>query len=83
MNIGAGTITANYNPLTKVKSKTILGNDVKIGSNSVLVAPVEVKEGANVGALSVITKDIKEWSLAITRSPLKIVEDYVKRILGK
>lgn len=83
VNIGAGTITANYNPLTKVKSKTILGNDVKIGSNSVLVAPVEVKEGANVGALSVITKDIKEWSLAITRSPLKIVEDYVKRILGK
>lgn len=83
VNIGAGTITANYNPLTKVKSKTVLGNDVKIGSNSVLVAPVEIKEGANVGALSVITKDIKEWSLAITRSPLKVVENYVKRILGK
>ncbi|MDE6137891.1 MAG: NTP transferase domain-containing protein [Candidatus Gastranaerophilales bacterium] len=40
VNIGAGTITANYNPLTRTKSKTVIGNDVKIGSNSVLVAPV-------------------------------------------
>jgi len=77
VNIGAGTITANYNPLTKEKSKTIIANDVKIGSNSVLVAPVEIKEGANVAALSVITKDIPSWSLAITRTPLKILENWV------
>lgn len=83
VNIGAGTITANYNPLTKEKSKTILENDVKIGSNSVLVAPVTIKEGANVAALSVITKNIPEWSLAITRSPLKVIEGWVKKILGK
>ena len=83
VNIGAGTITANYNPLTKVKSKTTLGNDVKIGSNSVLVAPVEIKDGANVGALSVITKNVPEWSLALTRSPLKVVEGWVKRFLNK
>ena len=79
VNIGAGTITANYNPLTKEKSKTVLGNDVKIGSNSVLVAPVEIKEGANVGALSVITKNVSEWSLALTRAPLRIIEGWVRR----
>jgi len=81
VNIGAGTITANYNPLTKVKSKTILGDNVKIGSNSVLVAPVELGEGANVAALSVITKNVPAWALALTRSPIKIVEGWVKRFL--
>ncbi len=83
VNIGAGTITANYNPLNKVKSKTKIGNNAKIGSNSVLVAPVEIKEGANIGALSIITKDIEEWSLAITRAPLKVFKDWVKKQLGK
>ena len=81
VNIGAGTITANYNPLTKEKSKTILEDNVKIGSNSVLVAPVTVKEGANVGALSVITKDIPAWALAITRAPLRVLECWVKKHL--
>ena len=81
VNIGAGTITANYNPLTKEKTKTILKDDVKIGSNSVLIAPVTVEEGANVGAVGVITKDVPAWSLAITRSPLKVVENWVKRFL--
>lgn len=82
VNIGAGTITANYNPLTKVKSKTIIKDNVKIGSNSVLVAPVTIEEGANVGAVGVITKNIPEWSLAITRSPLKLIEGWVKKHLG-
>lgn len=79
INIGAGTITANYNPLTKVKSKTILKNEVKVGSNTVLVAPVTIDEGANIGAGSVITKDIPAWSLALTRSPLKILADWVNK----
>ena len=83
VNIGAGTITANYNPLTKEKSKTIIGDNVKIGSNSVLVAPVKIEEGANVGALSVITKDLPAWALAITRAPLRVIEDWVKKQLGK
>ena len=83
VNVGAGTITANYNPLTKEKSKTIIGDNVKIGSNSVLVAPVKVEEGANVGALSVITKDIPAWALSITRAPLRIIEGWVKKQLGK
>ena len=79
VNIGAGTITANYNAITKEKSRTVLKDDVKIGSNTVLVAPVTVEEGANVGAGSVITKDIPAWALAITRSPLKILADWVTR----
>lgn len=83
VNIGAGTITANYNPLTKVKSKTIIADEVKIGSNSVVVAPVEIEEGANIAALSVITKNIPAWSLAITRAPMKILEGWVSKILKK
>lgn len=78
VNIGAGTITANYNPITKVKSKTIIKDNVKIGSNSVLVAPVTIEEGANVGAGAVITKDVKAWALAITRAPLKVIENWIK-----
>ena len=79
VNIGAGTITANYNPLTKVKSKTVIKDNVKIGSNSVLVAPVTIEEGANVGALSVITKNLPAWALALTRAPLRILENWVKK----
>lgn len=78
INIGAGTITANFNPLTRVKSKTILKDNVKIGSNTVLVAPVTVEEGANVGAGSVITKNIPARALALTRGVLKIIEGWVK-----
>ncbi len=83
VNIGAGTITANYDPLSKTKSKTILKDNVKIGSNSVLVAPVTVEEGANVGAGGIITKNIPSWALAITRSPLRVVSDWVKKKLSK
>ncbi len=79
VNIGAGTITANYNPLTKEKSKTILEDNVKIGSNTVLVAPVTIEEGANIGALSVITKNVPQWALALTRSPMRVIADWVKK----
>ena len=79
VNIGAGTITANYNPITKSKSKTVIKDNVKIGSNTVLVAPVTVDEGANVGALSVITKNVQAWALALTRTPVRIIEDWVKK----
>ncbi|MDR1326855.1 MAG: NTP transferase domain-containing protein [Heliobacteriaceae bacterium] len=78
VNIGAGTITANYNPITHVKSRTVLKDHVKTGSNSVLVAPVTVEQGANIGAGSVITKDIPARALALTRAALKIVENWVK-----
>ncbi len=79
INIGAGTITANYDPITKTKSKTVLKDHVKIGSNTVLVAPVEIGEGTNVGAGSVITKNIGKWALALTRAPLKVIAGWVKR----
>ena len=78
-----GQDTANYNPLTKEKSKTILKDNVKIGSNSVLVAPVTVEEGTNVGAGTIVTKNLPAWALAITRSPLKILENWVKKQLNK
>ena len=83
VNIGAGTITANYNPITKTKSKTILKDNVKVGSNSVLVAPVTVEEGANIGAGGIITKNVPSWALAITRSPLKVIADWVKVQMSK
>lgn len=81
VNIGAGTITANYNALTREKSKTLIEDEVKIGSNSVLVAPITIGKGANVGAGSVITKDIPEYSLGITRGPLKIFQNWVRERL--
>jgi len=78
VNVGAGTITANYNHFTKVKSKTVIKDGASIGSNSVLVAPVEIGERANVGAGTVITKDIVDKALAVARAPMKIVENYTK-----
>lgn len=83
VNIGAGTITANYNPITKEKSKTIIKDGANTGSNSVLVAPVTINEMASIAAGSVITKDVEAHSLAITRSPLRIIENWVKNKLNK
>ncbi len=79
VNIGAGTITANYNPISKVKSKTIIKDGANTGSNSVLVAPVTINEMASVGAGSIITKDVEAYSLAVTRAPMRILSDWVKR----
>ncbi len=65
-NIGAGTITCNYDGYNK--SKTTVGRNVFIGSNSALVAPVEIADGAVVGAGSVITKNVAADDLAVSRS---------------
>lgn len=78
VNIGAGTITANYNPVTKVKSKTIIKNGANVGSNSVLVAPVEIGEAANIGAGTILTKNVEPKALAVARAPMKIIENWVK-----
>ncbi|MEJ0070449.1 MAG: bifunctional UDP-N-acetylglucosamine diphosphorylase/glucosamine-1-phosphate N-acetyltransferase GlmU [Pseudomonadota bacterium] len=67
-NIGAGTITCNYDGV--VKAHTDIGADVFIGSNTALVAPVKVGEGAMVGAGSVITVDVPAGSLTFTRAPV-------------
>jgi len=66
VNIGAGTITCNYDGVKK--SKTIIKNNVFIGSNSSLVAPVTINEDSIVGAGSVITKNVRKKSLALTRA---------------
>tara|TARA_B100000902_G_scaffold947_1_gene1248 strand:- start:4774 stop:5394 length:621 start_codon:yes stop_codon:yes gene_type:complete len=65
-NIGAGTITCNYDGFKK--SKTIIKDKVFVGSNSSLVAPVTLNKGSIIGAGSVITKSVKSKSLALTRS---------------
>ena len=78
VNIGAGTITANYNSITKEKKKTIIKNKASIGSNTVLVAPVCVGENSMVGANSTVTSDVEENSLYVTRAKEKVVKDYVK-----
>ena len=65
-NIGAGTITCNYDGINK--NKTTIGNNVFIGSNSSLIAPIKISDGSIVGAGSTISKDVKENSIAIERS---------------
>lgn len=79
VNIGAGTITANYNHFTKVKSKTVIKDGASIGSNSVLVAPVEIGEKASVGAGTVVTKDVENSALAVTRAPMRTIENYTNK----
>jgi len=78
VNIGAGTIFANYDSITKNKQKSILKDGVSIGSNSVIVAPVEIKEEAYVAALTAVTKDVESSSLVLSRSPQKEVKNWVK-----
>lgn len=78
VNVGAGTITANYNHATKAKNKTTIKDGASIGSNSVLVAPVEIGECAVVGAGTVVTKNVADKALAVARAPMKIVENYIK-----
>ncbi|WP_407306588.1 bifunctional UDP-N-acetylglucosamine diphosphorylase/glucosamine-1-phosphate N-acetyltransferase GlmU [Acinetobacter sp.] len=73
-NIGAGTITCNYDGANKFK--TIIGDSAFIGSNSSLVAPVSIGNGATVGAGSVITHDVAENSLAFERSKQVAKENY-------
>ena len=68
VNIGAGTITANYDHITKKKARTIIADGASTGSNSVLVAPVEVGSGASVAAGTVVTKDVPDGALAVGRA---------------
>ncbi|MHD0316238.1 bifunctional UDP-N-acetylglucosamine diphosphorylase/glucosamine-1-phosphate N-acetyltransferase GlmU [Fusobacterium sp. THCT1E2] len=75
-NIGAGTITCNYDG--KNKFKTVVGKNSFIGSDSMLVAPVIIGENALVGAGSVITKDVPDNSLAVSRSKQIIKNDWRK-----
>ncbi len=77
VNIGAGTITCNYDGIKKNKTK--IKNNVFIGSNTSLVAPVTVNENSVVGAGSVITRNVKKKSLAITRSEQIEIKNYKRK----
>lgn len=76
-NIGAGTITCNYDGFGKYR--TVIGAGAFIGSNTALVAPVTVGEGAIVGAGSVITSDVERDSLAVERTEQKGISGWAKR----
>lgn len=76
-NVGAGTITANYDGFEKHRTK--VGRRVQVGSNTVLVAPVEVGKDAYIGAGSTITRNVSEGALAIERSPQREVPGYARR----
>ena len=65
-NIGAGTITCNYDGVKK--SKTVIGDNSFVGSNSSLVAPVKIGRNTTIGAGSVITQNVKDGNLSLTRS---------------
>ena len=77
VNVGAGTITCNYDGLKKNKTK--IKDNVFIGSNSSLVAPLTIEEGSVVGAGSVITKNVRKKSLALTRSLQTEIKNYKKK----
>ena len=77
VNIGAGTITCNYDGVKK--SKTNIKDKVFIGSNSSLVAPVTINENSIVGAGSVITKNVRKKSLALTRSSQVEINNYKRK----
>ena len=77
VNVGAGTITCNYDGVKK--HKTIIKDNVFIGSNSSLVAPIKIEKDSLIGAGSVITKNVKKKSLALTRSLQIEVKNYKKK----
>ena len=76
VNIGAGVITCNYDGANK--HKTMIGDDVFVGSNSQLVAPVCVGPGATIGAGSTITKNVPADSLTLTRGKQKSIEGWIR-----
>ena len=77
VNIGAGTITCNFDGVKK--NKTNIKDKVFIGSNSSLVAPVTINENSVVGAGSVITKNVRKKSLALTRSKQVEIKNYKRK----
>ena len=76
-NVGAGTITCNYDGFKK--SKTKISDNVFIGSNSSLVAPIKIEKNSVVGAGSVITKNVKKKSLALTRAAQIEIKNYKRK----
>jgi len=80
-NIGAGTITCNYDG--KNKFKTIIGKNVFIGSNTKLIAPITLEDNCMTAAGSTLSKNVKSGQLAITRTKVRIIKDYFYKFFGK
>ena len=76
VNVGCGTITCNYDG--KQKHRTVIGNDVFVGSNTNLIAPITIGDGVVIGAGSTLSKDVVQNALAVTRPPLVIRENWKK-----
>jgi bifunctional UDP-N-acetylglucosamine pyrophosphorylase / glucosamine-1-phosphate N-acetyltransferase len=77
VNVGAGTVTVNYDGYRK--HRTVIGDDVRIGSDTMLVAPVRIGKGAVTGAGSTITKDVPPGALAVERGDQRVVRGYRAR----
>jgi UDP-N-acetylglucosamine diphosphorylase/glucosamine-1-phosphate N-acetyltransferase len=77
VNVGAGTITCNYDGIKKNKTK--IKNNVFIGSNTSLVAPITINENSIIGAGSVVTKNVKRKSLALTRASQIEIQNYKRK----
>jgi len=81
VNIGAGTITCNYDGANK--HLTEIGNDVFVGSDTQLVAPVKVGDGATIGAGTTITQDVPPGQLALSRGRQKTIEGWKRPVKKK
>jgi len=77
-NVGAGTITCNYDGVNKFK--TIIGDGAFVGSNSTIIAPVQIEEGAFIGAGSVISKDAPKDQLTIARTKQRSIKGWQKPV---
>ena len=80
-NLGAGTITANYDGFRK--NRTTIGEKVRIGVDTMLIAPVEVGDGAYTGAGAVIKSDVPEGALAVSENEQRNIEGYAARKAAK
>jgi bifunctional UDP-N-acetylglucosamine pyrophosphorylase/glucosamine-1-phosphate N-acetyltransferase len=78
VNVGAGTITCNYDGVNK--HQTIIGDDVFVGSNTALIAPITIESGATIGAGSTINRVVEKDTLALTRAPQKTYREWTRPI---
>ena len=74
VNVGAGTITCNYDGTEK--HRTVIGDDVFIGSNTELIAPLRINDGATIGAGATITRDVEAGALSMSKRETKVVKDW-------
>jgi len=81
VNVGAGTITCNYDG--QQKHETVIADHAFIGSNTALVAPIRIGQGATIGAGSILTRDVDAFSLTLNRAKVRSVKDWSRSRLKK